>query len=161
MPGSGRGAPPVVRLLTLLVAALAAIVGVRGASHRSPAAPPPVTAPAVPAPRDAGPGPAAPATARAGIGFRSPERLHEHFRKHGAEFGAISEADYLRAAQALRDRAAGGEVLEAVRADGVVTRFDRSTGAFLACDADGTIRTYFRPNDGEAYFRRQARRGTT
>ena len=35
---------------------------------------------------------------------------------------------------------------------------DRSTGAFVAFDADSTIRTFFKPNDGEAYFERQARR---
>jgi hypothetical protein len=30
--------------------------------------------------------------------------------------------------------------------------------AFLAVNRDGTIRTFFKPNDGEAYFRRQASR---
>ena len=49
-------------------------------------------------------------------------------------------------------------VLEAVRSDGVVTRFDKVTGAFLAFNDDLTIRTYFKPNDGEAYFRRQSKR---
>jgi pyocin large subunit-like protein len=52
----------------------------------------------------------------------------------------------------------GGEILEIRRSDGVVTRFDRTAGAFIAFDPDGTIRTYFRPNDGERYFRRQAAR---
>jgi pyocin large subunit-like protein len=83
----------------------------------------------------------------------------EHFQKHGAEFGRISVDEYLRAAQTLRDRPAGGDILESVRADGVVTRFDRGSGAFLACDRDGVIRTFFRPNDGEAYFQRQLKRG--
>ncbi|HEV2105540.1 MAG TPA: hypothetical protein VGU27_07380, partial [Candidatus Eisenbacteria bacterium] len=94
----------------------------------------------------------------AGVGFRSHARHAEHFAKHGAEFGVGSAADYLRLAQALRDRAAGGDVLEAVRADGVVTRFDRGSGAFVAFDADGTLRTFFKPNEGERYFRRQAAR---
>ena len=58
-----------------------------------------------------------------------------------------------RRAQSLRDRPAGGEVLEAVRRDGVITRFDRRRGDFLAFDRDRTIRTFFRPNDGEAYLR--------
>ena len=48
--------------------------------------------------------------------------------------------------------------LEAVRRDGVATRFDRDTGAFIAFNTDGTIRTFFKPNDGERYFRRQAER---
>ncbi len=65
---------------------------------------------------------------------------------------------YLIAAQALRDAPVDGSVLEVRRPDGVSTRFDRATGGFLAFNRDGTIRTFFRPNDGEAYFRRQASR---
>jgi len=92
------------------------------------------------------------------IGFATPQKLHDHFQKHGREFGKITREEYLRRAQELRDRPAGGEVLEAVRKDGVITRFDRKSGAFLACNPDATIRTFFRPNDGERYFWRQARR---
>lgn len=92
------------------------------------------------------------------VGFRSRARLDEHYIKHGAEFGIISRDDYLRQAQALRDAPVGGAVLELRRGDGTVSRFDRASGGFVAFDADGIIRTYFRPNDGEAYFRRQARR---
>jgi hypothetical protein len=95
---------------------------------------------------------------RPGVGFRSLERLDEHFVKHGREFGPVSRDEYLRLAQTLRDRAAGGPVLEVIRTDGTITRFDRDTGAFLAFTRDGTIRTFFRPNDGEQYFQRQARR---
>jgi len=76
----------------------------------------------------------------------------------GAPVGAASEQAYLRLAQTLRDRPAGGDVLELVRADGVTCRFDRASGLFGAFDADGTIRTLFRPNAGESYFRRQAGR---
>ncbi len=103
-----------------------------------------------------------PETARPGDasrGFRNRARLEEHYQKHGAEFGRVTIEDYLVMAQALRDAPAGGDVLEAVRpSDGVISRFDRATGAFLAVDRDGTIRTFFKPNDGEAYFRRQANR---
>jgi hypothetical protein len=92
------------------------------------------------------------------VGFANRDRLDEHYRKHGREFGDISRQDYLRQAQALRDAPVGGDVLEAVRRDGVVTRFDRRRGAFLAFNPNGVIRTYFRPNDGERYFRRQVER---
>ena len=92
------------------------------------------------------------------IGFRDRSHREEHYRKHRAEFGDITEAEYLRRAQLLRDRPVAGEVREAVRADGVVTRFDRRGGEFLAFDRDMTIRTFFRPNDGEAYFDRQLKR---
>jgi hypothetical protein len=92
----------------------------------------------------------------AGIGFVDARRLEEHYAKHGAEFGHITKQDYLRQAQLLRDARVGGPVLETVRADRVATRFDRQTGAFIAFNPNGTIRTFFKPNDGERYYRRQA-----
>jgi pyocin large subunit-like protein len=95
---------------------------------------------------------------RAEIGFATRRKFLDHYEKHGAEFGLISQEEYLRQAQILRDSPAGGDILEAVRADGVITRFDRKTGAFLAFNPDLIIRTYFKPNDGERYFRRQSKR---
>lgn len=92
------------------------------------------------------------------IGFRNRERLMEHFRKHGREFGAKKAADYLRLAQRLRDRPRSDDVLEFVRNDAVTCKFDRASGAFVAYNSDGTLRTFFRPNDGEAYFERQKSR---
>jgi hypothetical protein len=94
----------------------------------------------------------------AGVGFVDSRRLEEHYDKHGAEFVHITKQDYLRQAQLLRDAKAGGPVLETVRADRVTTRFDRETGAFIAFNPNGTIRTFFKPNDGERYYRRQADR---
>lgn len=99
---------------------------------------------------------ATPATSR--IGFRNERLFREHYAKHGREFGRVSADEYLRLAQALRDTVVGGDILEIQRADGVISRFDRSSGSFLAFNTDLVIRTFFRPNDGEAYFRRQARR---
>lgn len=104
---------------------------------------------------------ASPPSARAPVGFRSRAALEEHFRKHGGDIRAASRDDYLRRAQRLRDLPLEQGVLEVRRADGVVSRFDRSTGEFLAFDPDGVIRTFFRPNDGEAYFWRQSRRRQT
>jgi pyocin large subunit-like protein len=93
-----------------------------------------------------------------GPGFRSRSQLDEHYAKHGAEFGAISRAEYLRLAQELRDEAVGGPILEARRPNGEFSRFDRRHGYFGAYNPDGTIRTFFIPNNGERYFERQARR---
>ncbi|MFY9609218.1 MAG: hypothetical protein WAU45_11475 [Blastocatellia bacterium] len=93
------------------------------------------------------------------VGFTSRTKLVEHYDKHGREFDSVTIHQYLRMAQELRDRPADDTVIEAVRGDGVVTRFDRKSGAFLAFNPDRTIRTFFKPNDGEAYFRRQLKRG--
>ncbi len=106
----------------------------------------------------AAPATTATATPTSTVGFRSHDQLADHYAKHGAEFGAISIEAYLQRAQALRDAPVGGEVREIERDDGVTTRFDRASGAFIAFGRDGAIRTFFRPADGEAYFLRQADR---
>lgn len=93
------------------------------------------------------------------VGFADARRLDEHFEKHGAEFGRITKQDYLRQAQLLRDATVADPILQTVRRDGVSTRFDRQTGAFIAFNPNGVIRTFFKPNDGERYYRRQAERG--
>jgi pyocin large subunit-like protein len=93
-----------------------------------------------------------------GPGFRSRKQLEEHFAKHGSEFGKITPEEYLRLAQELRDTPAGGPILEIAKPDGIVTRFDKRTGAFGAYNRDRTIRTFFKPNDGERYFKRQGER---
>lgn len=95
---------------------------------------------------------------REGIGFRTHAQEAQHFQKHGAEFGNVSEREYVRLAQALRDAPLGGPIEEIRRPDGTISRFDGASGAFLAYDSDGTIRTFFKPNTGESYFRRQALR---
>lgn len=94
----------------------------------------------------------------AGPGFRSQAQFNEHFQKHGREFGKITQADYLRLAQELRDAPVGGPILEAIKPGGVISRFNKRTGYFGAYNRDRTIRTFFIPNDGERYFHRQATR---
>jgi pyocin large subunit-like protein len=101
---------------------------------------------------------AGPEITKPDIGFASKKRLEGHYQKHGGEFGTITEDEYLRQAQMLRDRPAGGEILEERRPDGVICRFDRKTGAFLAFGEDGVIKTFFKPDTGEIYFKRQMHR---
>lgn len=93
-----------------------------------------------------------------GPGFRTPALLDEHYAKHGAEFGSITKAEYLRLAQELRDAPVGGPILEARAPNGEFSRFDKRHGYFGAYNRNGTIRTFFIPNNGERYFRRQAER---
>ncbi|MBS1807854.1 MAG: hypothetical protein JST84_06665 [Acidobacteria bacterium] len=93
------------------------------------------------------------------IGFRTRRHLAEHYEKHGREFGSITQGEYLYQAQLLRDAPVGGDILEGIRLDGIITRFDRQSSAFVAFNEDYTIRTFFKPNDGERYFKRQLQRG--
>lgn len=150
--------------IAVLIAILTAIFGSRlsqrsvPANTASPRSSVPTSATATrPAPSGSG---AATTTAprRDSPGFTTRAHLVEHFEKHGAEFPGLDIDAYLAAAQTLRDKPVGGDVLELRRRDGVITRFDNTSGAFLAVNRDGTIRTFFRPNDGAAYFRRQASR---
>ena len=94
-----------------------------------------------------------------GPGFRTRALFEEHYQKHGREFGRISPDEYLRLAQELRDAPGGGPILEIRKTSGIITRFDRRTGAFGAYNANRTIRTFFKPNDGERYWQRQADHG--
>lgn len=140
-------------LATTFLAVLAG-VGLLVMRDAGPAAP--VSGNGVPAPQQPAAGIPEAGSLR---GFRTPELFRQHYAKHGREFGNITPEEYLRQAQALRDAAPAANVLEIRRKDGVVTRFDRDSGSFIALDGDGTIRTFFRPADGERYFRRQAASG--
>ncbi|MEP6475298.1 MAG: hypothetical protein ABJC74_16350 [Gemmatimonadota bacterium] len=144
------------RLLPALMVGAFAVVGyLRNSNPQGPQSGQPVPVPSATTPvtSQSNTAPAHPE-----VGFRDAEHLEEHFHKHGAEFQAATAMDYLRLAQQLRDGPAGGDILEAIRHDGTITRFDRRSGAFLAVDGHGMILTFFRPNDGEAYFRRQLNR---
>ena len=153
------------RILPFLVALLLAWVLVRRGSTSVdtrttvPTHSPPAATTASPDAPVVSVAPSRSSRAESGKGFRNRDRLDEHFAKHGGEFGGISKGQYLALAQSLRDEQVGGDILEVIRPnDGVVSRFDKRSGAFLAFDRDGTIRTFFKPNDGERYFRRQANR---
>ena len=96
-------------------------------------------------------------SAAGGPGFRTQHLLEEHYAKHGREFGRISQDQYLHFAQQLRDSHPGKFILETRRADHGGAKFDRRRGWFVAFDGDGTIRTFFVPNDGIRYFERQTK----
>jgi len=167
-----------VSLVGIVLAVLAAIFYPRSGeppADGTPSAPPSSSAPSHPAPKAAPtpaptttaeapkaapkPTPKAPAAAPSKVGFTSQRSWQDHFAKHGAEFGDITAEQYLAKAQELRDAPLSKDVLEVRReSDGVISRFDKKTGGFVAFHEDKTIRTFFRPNDGEAYFRRQAQR---
>jgi hypothetical protein len=153
-------------LAGLLIAVLTAVLYPqlnRGADlDLAPAAPPaavemPAAAEKTRPSHDAENRPSQPAPAE-GVGFTSKRAWQEHFAKHGAEFGKVTAQEYLALAQLLRDAPRSGAILELVRSDGVITRFDKNSGGFVAFHRDRSIRTFFRPDDGESYFRRQTER---
>lgn len=85
--------------------------------------------------------------------FRKAEYLQEHFEKHGAEFGYASADEYLAGANRV---VASPDALHKLEAeDGDDVYYLESGNEFVIVSTDGYIRTYFKPNDGKAYFDRQ------
>lgn len=66
-----------------------------------------------------------------------------------------SFAEYRTAARGFMGGGKGDGVLEGVRPDGDLVRFDPRTGNFGLRSPQGVIRTFFRPKDGMGYFREQ------
>src|SRR5258706_14552160 len=93
-----------------------------------------------------------------GPGFRTRRQFDEHYQKHGREFGNISQQEYLRLGQELRDAPAGGPILEAVKPGGIITRLDRRKGCFGEYKTGGTIREIFIHYVDRRSFKCQTRR---
>jgi RHS repeat-associated protein len=87
--------------------------------------------------------------------FASEELLREHFERHGAEFGAKTTAQYLRAA--VRFVMSSGErgTVSFTRANGDRIIYRVATNEFAVTTPANIIRTYFSPSSGAAYFARQ------
>lgn len=85
--------------------------------------------------------------------FRRAENLQDHFEKHGAEFGYATADEYLAGANRV---VASPEALHKLEAeDGDDVYYLESTNEFVIVSTDGYLRTYFKPDDGKAYFDRQ------
>lgn len=85
--------------------------------------------------------------------FRSEQLLQEHFEKHGREMGYSSPDEYLAGANAAIHHS---DVLHKTqKEDGDDVYFVESTNDFVVVSTDGYIRTYFRPENGIAYYNSQ------
>jgi filamentous hemagglutinin len=78
--------------------------------------------------------------------FAGPTKLLDHYARHGADFGATSAVQYEQAADAFLNGPRGAGVLEKVRTNGDIVRYDPATQAFGVVKPDGTIRTYYKPD---------------
>lgn len=92
-------------------------------------------------------------TAANDISFRNSELLNEHFQKHGVEMGFSSASAYEEAAREVVQDSNSLHKIEAEDGDDVY--YLKSTNEFVIVSTDGYIRTYFKPEDGIAYFNRQ------
>lgn len=75
----------------------------------------------------------------------------------GADMPEVSSfTEYTSAARAfMSGPGPGGGVLQGFRSGGDLLRFDPATGNLGILSPQGVIRTFFRPDDGLAYFLRQ------
>ena len=85
--------------------------------------------------------------------FRNFKLLNEHYKKHGKEMGFASAEEYLKAANDVVKNPNALHKTE--KEDGDDVYFVKETGDFVIVSTDGYIRTYFRPEDGIAYYNRQ------
>ena len=92
-------------------------------------------------------------TAANDISFRNSELLNEHFQKHGVDMGFSSASAYETAAKKVVENSHSLHKIEAEDGDDVY--YLESTNEFVIVSTDGYIRTYFKPDDGIAYYNRQ------
>lgn len=85
--------------------------------------------------------------------FRSDQLLEEHFEKHGREMGFGSPEEYLAGANATIQNS--NVLHKTEKEDGDDVYYVEATNDLVIVSADGYIRTYFRPEDGIAYYNRQ------
>lgn len=85
-----------------------------------------------------------------GTAFANGQRFAEHFFKHADEFNHTTPQVYLNAARTLTNGGNGVETF--VRTNGDKLFYRAETNEFSVMSQDGVIRTYFKPEDGRAYW---------
>jgi hypothetical protein len=88
----------------------------------------------------------APIAGGASGAFADSTKLLDHYSRLGADFGATSAAQYEGMADAFLNGPRGTGVLQRVRANGDVARYDPASEAFGIVKPDGTIRTFYKPD---------------
>jgi filamentous hemagglutinin len=86
----------------------------------------------------------------AGVGggatFANQDKLDDHFARHGGDFGASSPHEYQAQADAFLTSSKPVNVLEKVRANGDIVRYNPITDEFGVVSSKGDIRTYYKPD---------------
>ena len=90
--------------------------------------------------------------------FATSELLNAHVKKHLAEYGNITQEEYIKRAQNLLRRNESDDILVMRRSDGSVAKYRISTNEFVVGTKDGSIRTAFKPKDGYKYWRDEIER---
>ena len=86
--------------------------------------------------------------------FRSEKLFDSHYEKHGAEFGDITQDEYLDLANELINAEGENILHKTEKEDGDFLYYDTETNEFLVLSTDGYIRTFFKPIAGLDYWER-------
>lgn len=87
--------------------------------------------------------------------FRSEKLFNSHYEKHGAEFGDITQDEYLELANELINAKGDNILHKTEKEDGDFLYYNTETNEFLVLSTDGYIRTFFKPTAGLDYWERQ------
>ena len=88
-------------------------------------------------------------------GFGNKNLLTDYFNRHGKEFNAKTEQEYVFTAKSFFE-ATGDNYLQYTRKNGDVVKYNTSNNTFGIVSKDGIIRTLFKPKDGLKYFENNA-----
>ena len=90
----------------------------------------------------------------ADVGFSDRQVLLKHYEKHKEEFYGYTVDEYQAAAKNLAVQPLQtGKIEMLVRSDGSVSKYDFTNNLFIVIDALGFVKTFFKPDDKEAYWR--------
>ncbi|WP_221119613.1 hemagglutinin repeat-containing protein [Rhizobium lentis] len=85
--------------------------------------------------------------AAVGVGaFGSVAKLQDHYNRHGNDFGAKSAAEYQAQAKAFLGGPIAPGILEKIRSNGDIVRYNPTTDEFGVVSSGGIIRTYYKPD---------------
>ncbi len=88
------------------------------------------------------------------IDYVKPKLFRSHYKDHAKEFGnSISEEEYLSISRELYAYRYNYQVK--VDSEGITRVYDVKTNTFGSYNPDNSIRTTFKPREGQAYFDRQ------
>lgn len=89
----------------------------------------------------------------------NPKTLSDHFRRHGGDFGARTADEYASEASGFLQRGVRGGAQVKIDSSGVIRVYDPRTNTFGAYNANGTTRTFYKPDpsvhgyrSNQAYF---------
>ena len=86
--------------------------------------------------------------------YTADDNAHYHFSKHGSEFGAKSYADYMAVVHGfIHNPPPGTQSLK--RSNGDTLYYDPKQNIFAVATKAGAPRTFFRPDNGQAYWQKQ------